>query len=75
MPRILYVDDEKSNLDVFKNAFFKDFEIFTADSGEKGLEILQNEDVDLIIADQRMPNMTGVEFLKKVLAMEFQCLS
>ena len=63
---ILYVDDEESNLRVFKLVFRRDYNIFVATSGTKGLKILDKENIHLIITDQRMPKMTGVEFLKKV---------
>jgi signal transduction histidine kinase len=64
---ILYVDDEKSNLNIFKNTFRRRYNIFTAESGFEGLEILECNDIDLILTDQRMPEMNGVEFLKKVM--------
>lgn len=64
---ILYVDDEEINLRVFKSTFEDEFEVFTAISGEDGLKIFQENKIDLIITDQRMPEMTGVEFLKRVL--------
>jgi signal transduction histidine kinase len=64
---ILYVDDEVSNLNVFKNTFRRVYNIFTAESAHEGLEILSRENIDLIITDQRMPEMTGVEFLKEAI--------
>ena len=64
---ILYVDDEESNLLVFKSAFKRDYQIFTANSGEEGIKVLEKEKVELIITDQRMPGMTGIEFLHKVI--------
>jgi signal transduction histidine kinase len=64
---ILYVDDEVSNLNVFKNTFRRNYNIFTAESAQTGLEILDKEKIDLILTDQRMPNMTGVDFLKEVM--------
>lgn len=64
---ILYVDDEKSNLNIFKNTFRRRYNIFTAESALEGLEILECNDIDLILTDQRMPEMNGVEFLKKVM--------
>ena len=64
---VLYVDDENNNLVSFTAAFRRDFTIFTAISGADALTILQPEDIHVIITDQRMPGMTGVEFLQKVL--------
>ena len=64
--KLLYVDDEEANLRVFKNAFGREFEVFTASSGKQGLMILDQEDVDLVITDQKMPEMTGMEFLREV---------
>ncbi len=63
---ILYVDDEEHNLHSFKAVFRREYNIFTAQSGEQGIEILQNENINLIITDQRMPGMTGIQFLEKI---------
>jgi len=64
---ILYVDDESSNLRIFKNTFRKEYNIFTAISAKEGINILENESIDIILSDQRMPEMTGVEFLEYAL--------
>ncbi len=64
---ILYVDDEEQNLISFKAVFRRDFNIYTAISGEEALNLLKEEDIHLIITDQRMPGMTGVEFLEKII--------
>lgn len=64
---ILYVDDELNNLQSFKAAFRRDFKVFIASSGMEGLDILSKNEVHVIVTDQRMPGMTGVEFLVKVL--------
>ena len=64
--KILYVDDEESNLRIFKDTFRRDFEIFLAINGRKALEILEKNQVDVVITDQRMPEMTGVELLKEI---------
>jgi len=64
---ILYVDDEINNLNSFKAAFRRDFNVLLATSGKEGLEILENNVVHVIITDQRMPEMTGVDFLIEVL--------
>lgn len=65
-PTILYVDDEKANLRGFKSVFRRDYNILLAESGEEALQILEDNNCDLIITDQRMPKMTGVQFLKQV---------
>ncbi|WP_338764409.1 response regulator [Bernardetia sp. ABR2-2B] len=63
---ILYVDDEESNLRIFKSSFRRHYTIFTAISGKEGLEVLESNDIQLVISDQKMPEMTGVEFLERV---------
>ncbi|MCF0057222.1 MULTISPECIES: response regulator [unclassified Dyadobacter] len=64
---ILYVDDELNNLNSFKAAFRRDFNVLTVTSGKEGLEVLKSNRVHVIITDQRMPEMTGVDFLIEVL--------
>ena len=63
---ILYVDDEIENLTSFKFLFKRSFQIILANSATEGLQTLEEEDVQIVISDQRMPNMTGIEFLEKV---------
>lgn len=65
-PQILYIDDEEDNLVVFKSTFRRLYKIHTAQSGEEGLEIIKEKDICLVITDQRMPRMTGVQFLKNL---------
>jgi class 3 adenylate cyclase len=64
---ILYVDDEEQNLVSFKAAFRRYHNVYTANSGMAGLEILQQYPIQLIVTDQRMPEMTGIQFLEKVI--------
>ena len=64
---VLYVDDEINNLNSFNAAFRRDYNIFIATSGSEGLSILRNNKIHIIITDQRMPGMTGVDFLVEVL--------
>ena len=60
--KILYVDDEVNNLLAFSATFRRTYQIYTAPSAAEGLKILTDTKVHVIIADQRMPNSTGVEF-------------
>lgn len=64
--RILYVDDELHNLNTFKANFRTDYEIYICQSAVEGLEILKQKSIEIIITDQRMPGMTGVEFLEAI---------
>jgi len=64
---ILYVDDEESNLRIFKMAFKRDYEVFTASSGLEAIQVLEQQSIHLIITDQKMPEMSGTEFLEKTL--------
>lgn len=63
----LFIDDEKSNLTSFKAAFRRDFNVFLAESASEGLDILRNNEIHVILTDQRMPEKTGVEFLSSIL--------
>src|ERR1700748_2470560 len=62
---ILCVDDEVDNVDALERLFRKRYNILKATSGAQGLELLKEHQPSLIISDQRMPNMTGVDFLAK----------
>jgi sigma-B regulation protein RsbU (phosphoserine phosphatase) len=71
---ILYVDDEEDNLKVFNSAFRRDYEIHLALSGQEGFEILKKHEIHLIITDQRMPEMTGIQFLEKIIPDYPDCI-
>ena len=64
--KVLYIDDEENNLLAFKASFRRQYEIYTANSAAEGLKVLQNLSVEVIIADQKMPHTTGVEFFKSI---------
>lgn len=66
-PTVLYIDDEQANLTVFKANFRRDFKVHTAISAAEGRKILDQELVHVIVADQRMPVMTGTEFFASIL--------
>lgn len=61
------MDDEENNLFSFKATFRIKYQVLTALSGDEALKILTTNNVHIVITDQRMPKMTGVEFLEKVL--------
>nr|WP_321354356.1 response regulator [uncultured Draconibacterium sp.] len=66
-PKILYVDDEEINTTVFQLTFSKVFEVLTADSGAKGMEIINKDpDIKFVISDMRMPAMSGLEFIREI---------
>jgi DNA-binding NtrC family response regulator len=66
---VLYIDDEINNLNSFKASFRRDFEIYTAQSARDGRKILDSCEIGVIITDQRMPGMTGIEFLESILSV------
>jgi response regulator RpfG family c-di-GMP phosphodiesterase len=65
--KILVVDDEVANVRLLRRVLGDEYEALTAQSGAEGLELLKNNDVSLIITDQRMPGMTGVQLLEQSL--------
>ncbi|MEM1231814.1 MAG: response regulator [Pseudomonadota bacterium] len=60
---VLFVDDERRVLTSMKAMFRKGYRVLTANSAQEGLEIIERESVDVVVSDQRMPGMTGVEML------------
>ena len=64
---VLYVDDEENNLISFKATFRLKYKIYTALSGIEAMRIVEQHAVDIIITDQRMPQMTGVELLEEII--------
>jgi response regulator RpfG family c-di-GMP phosphodiesterase len=63
---ILVVDDEPEMLFSLKSLLRPGYEVYTAGSGAEGIRILQEHAVHLVMTDQRMPEMTGVEFLSRI---------
>ena len=69
--KLLYVDDEDVNLTNFKMAFMDDYAILTAKSGDEALAVFEeNRDIGVVVADQRMPGMSGVELFEKILGLD-----
>ena len=67
---LLLVDDEPDILRTLTLTFGSEYEVFTARSGLEALEILEKQDIALIISDQRMPEMMGVELLQKAIIVK-----
>ena len=65
--KLLLVDDEPNLTSALVRSLDRtQFEIFTADSAQQGLMILAGNDIDVVVSDERMPGMTGSQFLTEV---------
>lgn len=65
--KVLYVDDEENNLVSFQAYFKRHYQIFTAKSPMEAFELLKDTEMNIIVTDQKMPVMTGTEFLEKTI--------
>jgi DNA-binding NtrC family response regulator len=63
--KIMIVDDEAANLRLLERLFRTDYTVITSESGAEALQLLEQHDVALLITDQRMPGMTGVELVQR----------
>ncbi len=64
--RILFVDDEKRVLNAMRGLFRRDYELYLTTEGSEAVRLAAEHDVDVIVADQRMPGMSGIEVLGSV---------
>jgi YesN/AraC family two-component response regulator len=64
--RLLIVDDEPDMLDFLERVFRHEYTVLRAQSGEEAIEVLASVPVDILITDQKMPRMTGVQLLERV---------
>jgi signal transduction histidine kinase len=67
---ILYVDDEPQNLFTFRYALEDRFNVITARNGHEAMDVLEREDVAVLMCDQRMPEMTGIEVCRRAREMK-----
>lgn len=64
--KVLYIDDEEHNLRSFMATFRRQYDVYTAVSASAARAILDKKDIHIIISDQRMPEVTGVQFFKSI---------
>ena len=65
---VLFVDDEERVLNGLRALFRNDYQVYTADNGAAALELVKKHNIPVVVSDQRMPSMTGVELLRQVRA-------
>jgi DNA-binding NtrC family response regulator len=68
----MIVDDEPANLRTLERLFRSDYQVVTAPSGAEALALLEHHEVALLISDQRMPAMTGIELMMKTVGIRPQ---
>lgn len=65
--KVLYVDDEAFNLELLQLTFDRELEVLTAASASEGLSIIEDHpEIHVVISDLKMPDMNGLEFIKKI---------
>lgn len=64
-PKVLFVDDEVRLLRTLLRICKQDYDVYTAESGATALEIIESSNIDVLVSDQRMPGMTGIEVLRR----------
>jgi response regulator RpfG family c-di-GMP phosphodiesterase len=65
--KILYLDDEELNLVAFKAIFRREYDVFTTTSPQEAVAYLNENEVQVILSDQKMPDISGVEFFEMIL--------
>lgn len=68
--KILAVDDEQSSLNAIYRTLRREYDVILSLNGQSALEVLKSQKIAIILGDQRMPEMTGVEFFKKSIGMQ-----
>lgn len=64
--KLLFIDDEERILTALRSVFCNQYNVFTASSGSEAMEFMKRLNPHVVISDQRMPEMTGVEFLRQL---------
>ena len=73
--KIMIVDDEPANLRTLARLFREDYQLVLAESGAEALSLLQQHDVAVLISDQRMPEMTGIDLMKRTVGLRPQMVN
>ena len=72
--KILVVDDQVEILHALERQLKDEYQVFTASKGEEGLKLLKSNTFAVILADQRMPGMTGIDFLSRSISMQSESI-
>lgn len=64
-PVVLFVDDEQRILNTMRIMFRRSYQVLLADGGEQAIQLLRDNEVDVLVSDQRMPGMSGFEVLRE----------
>jgi len=67
---LLIVDDEPANLQKLRRTFYADYRLLEASSGEEAYDLASRNDLDLVITDQKMPRLSGLKLLKKIIKIK-----
>lgn len=65
-PKVLYLDDDESNLVTFRANFRNEFEVFTSSNPVEAYNMINDQCIEIVITDHNMPSMSGVEFLESI---------
>lgn len=68
MIHVLYLDDEEHNLTAFRAAFRRDFHVHVTTAASEAVRMLQEHPIEVVISDQKMPDISGVEFFEMIMA-------
>ena len=68
MIHVLYLDDEEHNLTAFRAAFRRDFQVHVTTVPSEAVRMLQEHPIEVVISDQKMPDVSGVEFFEMIMA-------
>jgi response regulator RpfG family c-di-GMP phosphodiesterase len=66
MRKILYIDDENINLELFRMNFENDFDVEIAESGKEGIRIAIEKNIQVVVSDLKMPEMNGIEMIDQL---------